>query len=58
MKSWELNLLTANDIRNDYDRYKEIFGPLKSNFFPDGLPRISKRHDGIGPHIFLVRRGS
>ena len=52
LRQWERDSLTLNDIRNDYDRYKEaIFDHLKSNFFSSyGIPRMTERNDGIG-HI-------
>ena len=59
LKRWELNPLTLNDIRNDYDRYKEeIFDHLKTNFFPDGLPKKAEYNDGIGYMKFQFGGGS
>ena len=50
LRQWERDSLTLNDIRNDYDRYKEaIFDHLKSTSFSlYGLPKMTERHDGIG----------
>ena len=51
LRQWERDSLTLNDIRNDYDRYKEaIFDHLKSTSFSlYGLPKICLLYTSPSP---------
>ena len=50
LRQWERDSLTLNDIRNDYDRYKEAILDYVKSTFPYGVPKMSELNDGIG-HI-------